>query len=104
MTNFLRPLLAAAFAIAPVAAVAQYVIPEPPMAVAPVAVAPLNDAGPLNEEDAAMIAHMHGMAVVDDVDVRMWDGNFKVEGKDMTGDDIVMRIDHDTGDVLDIDD
>jgi hypothetical protein len=61
-------------------------------------------AGPLNEEDAAAIAMMHGMAVVEDVDVRMWDGNFKVEGKGMTGEDLVMRIDHDTGQVIDIDD
>ena len=29
-----------------------------------------------------MIALMHGMVVVEDVDVRMWDGNYEVDGTD----------------------
>jgi hypothetical protein len=95
--------------LAPGAALAQYVVPEPPMIETPVvgvapemmAVAP---AGPLTEDDAAQIAIMHGMAVVEEVDVRMWDGNFQVEGKTPTGQDLVMRIDRDTGQILDIDD
>ena len=47
---------------------------------------------------------MHGMVVVEDVDVRLWDRNYEVDGTDVTGEDIVMRIDRDTGEVLDIDD
>lgn len=109
MRNPLFPALAVALALAPAVALAQTVIPEPPLMPGPpivggpetIAIAP---AGPLTEQDAAQIAMMHGMAVVEDVDVRMWDGNFKVEGKSMTGDDLVMRIDHDTGQVIDIDD
>ena len=38
--------------------------------------------GPLDEEDAATIAMMNGIAVIEDVDDRMWDGNFEVEGTD----------------------
>jgi hypothetical protein len=100
MPKFLCSALVVGLALAPAAALAQYVIPEPPPLVM-VSPAPYR---PLGLEDAAQIAMMHGMAVVEDVDVRMWDGNFKVEGKDRTGDDIVMRIDHETGEVLDIDD
>jgi hypothetical protein len=103
MRNLLPSVFAAALVLAPAAALAQYVVQEPPMGVGPevMAVAP---AGPLTEDDAAQIAMMNGMAVVEDVDVRMWDGNFKVEGTDSTGETLVMRIDHDTGQVLDIDD
>ena len=117
MRNLLPSLFAAALMLAPAAALAQYVVQEPPMAEPPVAVvgeppvvvvAPetmaIAPAGPLTEEDAAQIAMMHGMAVVRKVDVRMWDGNFKVKGKSVTGDTLVMRIDRDTGQVLDIDD
>jgi len=103
MPKVLCSLFAAAVALAPAAALAQYLVPEPPVAVipAPLAVVP---AGPLTEADAAEIALMHGMAVVEDVDVRMWDGTFEVDGTDITGEDIVMRIDPDTGQVLSIDD
>jgi hypothetical protein len=97
MTNLLRSALVAAVAMAPAAAFAQFVIPEPPLLME----AP---AGPLGEEDAAVIAMMHGIAVVEDVDTRIWDGNFEVEGTDVTGEDMVITIDHDTGEVLEIDD
>ena len=103
MRNLLPSVFAAALVLVPAAALAQTVIPEPPMIGGPEAVA-VTPAGPLTEEDAAQIAMMLGMAVVEDVDVRMWDGNFKVEGTDSTGETLVMRIDHDTGQVLDIDD
>ena len=98
MPRFLRSALVAAVAMAPVAAFAQYVIPEPPVLMAPAF------AGPLGEEDAAAIAMMNGIAVVEDVDARIWDGNFEVEGTDITGEDLVITIDHDTGEVLEIDD
>jgi hypothetical protein len=103
MRNVLPSIFAAALVLAPAAALAQTVIPEPPMigGLEIVAIAP---AGPLTEQDAAEIAMMNGMAVVEDVDVRMWDGNFKVEGTDITGEELVMRIDHDTGQILEIDD
>jgi len=103
MPKVLFSLFAAAVALAPAAALAQYAAPEPPVAVipGPLAVVP---AEPLTEADAAEIALMHGMAVVEDVDVRMWDGNFEVDGTDITGEEIVMRIDPDTGQVLSIDD
>ncbi len=99
MPNLLRSAIVAAIALAPAAAFAQYVVQEPPVVM--VQPAPYR---PLGVEDAAQIARMHGMAVVRKVDVRMWDGNFKVKGEDVTGEDIVMRIDHDTGEVLEIDD
>jgi len=103
MPKVLCSLFAAAVALAPAAALAQYLVPEPPVAVvpAPLAVMP---SGPLTREDAAEIAIMHGMVVVEDVDVRLWDRNYEVDGTDVTGEDIVMRIDRDTGEVLDIDD
>jgi hypothetical protein len=99
MPNLLRSAIFAALALAPAAAFAQYVVREPPVVM--VSPAPYR---PLGVEDAAQIAMMHGMAVVRKVDVRMWDGNFKVKGEDVTGEDIVMRIDHETGEVLEIDD
>jgi hypothetical protein len=104
MPRFLASAFAAALALAPTAVLAQYVVPEPPIVYENTPMATQAYAGPLTEIDAAQIAMMHGMAVVEDVDVRMWDGNFKVEGKGMTGEDLVMRIDHDTGQVIDIDD
>jgi hypothetical protein len=60
--------------------------------------------GPIGEEDARAIAMMNGMAAIEDVDTRMWDGNFEVEGSDASGDDMEMTIDGDTGAVLDVDD
>jgi len=109
MRNLLPSVFATALVLVPAAALAQYVVREPPVIESPVvAVAPqimaVAPAGPLTEEDAAQIAMMHGMAVVRKVDVRMWDGNFKVKGTDITGEDLVMRIDHETGAVLKIDD
>ena len=103
MPNLFRSVVAAAIVLAPAAAFAQYVIPEPPMieSGAPMLVAP---AGPLGEQDAVAIAMMHGVAVVEDVDARIWDGNFEVDGTDATGEDISVIIDHDTGAVLEIDD
>jgi hypothetical protein len=104
MPRFLASAFAAALVLAPAAALAQYVVPEPPIVYQNPPMAMQERSGPLTEIDAAQIAMMHGMAVVRKVDVRMWDGNFKVKGTDMTGEDIVMRIDHDTGQVLEIDD
>ena len=103
MPSLLRSVFAATIALAPAAAFAQFVIPEPPMIESgtPMMMAPV---GPLGEEDAATIAMMNGMAVVEDVDARIWDGNFEVEGTDVTGEDMVITIDHDTGAVLEIDD
>jgi hypothetical protein len=106
--NFFRSAIIAAIALAPAAAFAQYIVPEPTVIPEPaivveppaIVVAP---AGPLSEEDAADIAMMNGIAVVEDVDYRIWDGNFEVEGTDATGEDLMITIDHDTGAVLDID-
>ena len=81
MPSLVRSALAAAIILAPAAAFAQFVIPEPPLLMAPAF------AGPLGEEDAAAIAMMNGIAVVEDVDARIWDGNFEVEGTDITGED-----------------
>ena len=109
MRDVLRSALFAAVTLAPAAAFAQYVvpepavIPEPAIVVEPPAVA-LAPAGPLTAQDAAVIAMMNGIAVVEEVDLRFWDGNFEVEGTDSMGKDLVMVIDHDTGAVLDIDD
>jgi hypothetical protein len=60
--------------------------------------------GPLGEGDARAIAMMNGMVEIEDVDTRIWDGNFEVEGTDASGDDVEMTIDGDTGEVLEIDD
>jgi hypothetical protein len=106
----LRLTLIAALAILPSAALAQTVIVEPPMLpeeailvpMEPMPEAPLM--GPLDEEGAATIAMMNGIAAIDEVDHRMWDGNFEVEGTDAAGEDIEMVIDAETGEVLDIDD
>lgn len=94
-------LLAAAFA--PASAVAQMVVAEPPMmaAEAPPMLAP---GAPMNEDMAAQIAMMNGIVVVEDVDRRVWDGNYEVEGSDATGNDLEITIDGMTGAVLKIDD
>jgi len=104
MLALLRPTFAAALALAPAAALAQYVAPAPPVAVIQEPAVTVVPQGPLTEGDAAEIAMMHGLVAVEDVDPRIWDGNFEVEGTDSTGNEIVMVIDRDTGEVLDIDD
>jgi len=101
-----RAAICGALILAPVAASAQMVIGEPPvMAEEEMMVAPLPPmGGPLDEEGAAMIAMANGIATVEDVDQRMWDGNFEVEGTDMTGEDLEILIDGSTGAVLEVDD
>jgi hypothetical protein len=111
MPRIFCSLFAATVALAPAPALAQLLAPEPPVAIVepppgaivqpPLIAVP---AAPLTEVDAAQIALMNGMAVVEDVDIRMWDGNFEVDGEDITGEDVVMRIDRATGQVLSIDD
>jgi hypothetical protein len=111
----IRSTLIAALALAPSAALAQMVIEEPPMMAdeiivvpgepvpeAPIIAAPMT--GPLVAEDAVAIAMMNGFVTVEDVDQRMWDGNFEVEGADAGGQDLEITIDAETGAVLDIDD
>jgi hypothetical protein len=104
MSNYLRAGLAAAIILGPAAAYAQYIVQEPPQVVYQTPMAVQQPAGPLSVEDAANVAMMHGMARVEDVDRRIWDGNYKVKGTDMTGETVVMRIDRMTGQILDIDD
>src|SRR3712207_8522553 len=48
--------------------------------------------GPLTEDDAVAIAMMNGIVTVEDVDSRMWDGNFEVEGADGSGNDMEITI------------
>jgi hypothetical protein len=108
--SILRSALIAALLLAPAAALAQTVIVEPPLLPGEAVIAPTGPMpempmmGPLTEEDAAQIAMMNGVVTVDDVDHRMWDGNFEVEGDDGTGNDIEVLIDGESGAVIDIDD
>jgi hypothetical protein len=44
----------------------------------------------------------NGVMVVEDVDRRWLDGNFEVEGRDASGEEIEVVIDAETGAVLDI--
>jgi hypothetical protein len=106
----LRSTLIASLALAPAVAFAQTVIVEPPMLPGEAVILPdepmpeMPMAGPLVEEDAMAIAMMHGMASIEDVDQRMWDGNFEVEGAGVNGEDMEILIDGEDGTVLDIDD
>ena len=106
-----RPALIGAFMLAPAVASAQglvmspapaeedvLVIQEPAIVGVPVG------AGPLTENDAVAIAMMHGLVTVEDVDSRIWDGNFEVEGADGAGNDMEITIDGQTGAVLKIED
>jgi hypothetical protein len=106
MHRIFRAAICGALILAPVAASAQMVIGEPPvMAEEEMMVAPLPPmGGPLDEEGAAMIAMANGIATVEDVDHRFWDGNFEVEGTDVTGEDVELLIDGSTGAVLEVDD
>ena len=109
MKDVLRSALFAAVTLAPAAALAQYIVPEPavipePAIVVEPPVVALAPAGPLTAQDAAVIAQMNGIAIVEEVDLRFWDSNFEVEGSDSMGRDLVMVIDRNTGAVLDIDD
>jgi hypothetical protein len=45
----------------------------------------------------------NGVAAVEDVDRRWFDGNYEVEGRDQYGEEIFVVIDAETGAVLDID-
>ena len=109
MQKFLGPALLAALAFAPAAAGAQgvyadpLVIQEPMVMQQPTVAVPIGPEG-IYAEDAAAIARMHGIVYVEDVDRRMWDGNFKVKGEDARGETLVIRIDSRTGRVLKIDD
>jgi len=106
MHPIFRAALCGTLLFAPAVASAQMVIGEPPLVVEEeVIVAPLPPmSGPLDEEGAAMIAMANGIATVEDVDHRMWDGNFEVEGTDVTGEDVELLIDGGTGAVLEVDD
>ena len=115
MQKFLGPALLAAMAFAPAAAGAQGVYADPLVIQEPVVVqqpmvvqqplvrVPIGPEG-IGAADAAAIARMNGIVYVEDVDRRMWDGNFKVKGEDARGETLVMRIDSRTGEVLEIDD
>lgn len=104
MQRFLVSAFVAAVALSPAAALAQYVVPEPPVLYQDAPIALQVPTGPLSADEAADVAMMHGMAHVEDVDRRLWDGNYKVKGTDGRGEDLVMRIDRMTGEILDIDD
>ena len=110
-----RPALIGALMLAPAAASAQGLVMSAPPADTLVIQEPVigDDAavvgvpvgpGPLTEQDAVAIAMMHGIVTVEDVDSRMWDGNFEVEGEDASGNDLEITIDGQTGAVLEIDD
>ena len=116
MRNPLRPALIAGVILLPAAAFAQMplepvlVIPEPVIIDEPVIIQEPDVyvqqpmlGGELFEEDARAIAMMNGMVEVDEVDTRMFDGNFEVDGFDASGDDIEMTIDAETGAVLSVD-
>lgn len=104
----LRSTLIAVLALAPAAALAQTVIVEPPLlpgeAFVPAEPMLVMPVAPLTAEDAAMIAMANGIVTVEDVDHRIWDGNFEVEGDDAYGDNLEILVDGQTGAVLEIDD
>ena len=77
------------------------VIPEPAYGIAPSAV--YDERSGVYEEDARQIAMMHGLVSVDKVSDD-WHGNYKVKGRDASGDRVVIVVDKDTGDVLSVDD
>ena len=115
MQRFIGSALLGAMVLIPGAALAQMVVAEPPPMVeeapvpempmmAPTAPAPMMMSGPVDEEGARMIAMMNGMATVDNVDNRFWDGNFEVEGDDAGGENMEIVIDAETGAVISIDD
>jgi hypothetical protein len=83
-------------------ALAQTVIVEPPLLPGEVIVEAPVVVGPPTIEDARLIAMANGVAVVEDVDRRFWDGNYEIEGRDLYGEHIEVVIDSGTGAVLDI--
>lgn len=109
MQMIVRSVLLGALALAPTAALAQLLVEEPlvigePVVVGvPVGVPVIGPEG-LTEEDARVIAMMHGMVEVEDVDERFFDGNFEVEGADAAGNDLEITIDGETGEVIEVDD
>ena len=133
MQMFVRSVLLAALSLAPASALAQgiytldpdpddelVVIEEPAVVAEPVVVeepvvaapvvavptvpAPVIAPGGVTEGDAQAIAMAAGLVSVEDVDHRVWDGNFEVEGEDASGDDAEILIDGQTGAILEIDD
>jgi hypothetical protein len=104
MRRFLVSAFVAGVALSPAAALAQYVVQEPPVVYQNAPMAMQEPSGPLSADEAAEVAMMHGMARVENVDRRIWDGNYKVKGTDSRGEDLVMRIDRMTGEILKIDD
>jgi hypothetical protein len=94
--------------LGPSVGLAQTVILDPPMIEGEVMIAPAPLPGPMvgppTMEDARLIAMTSGVVVVEDVDRRIWDGNWEVEGEDAYGEDIEVVIDSETGAVLRIDD
>ncbi len=111
MQMALRSALLGAFMLSPAAALAQGLVMSPAPAEEdvlliqePATVAVPVGSGPLTEDDAVAIAMMNGIVTVEDVDSRMWDGNFEVDGADGAGTDVEITIDGETGAVLEIDD
>ena len=121
MQKLVRSALLGALAFAPAAAFAQVVIEEPPLVIGepvvgapamvgvpvvgvPVVGVPVIGPAGVTEADARAIAMFNGMVEVEDVDHRIWDGDFEVDGEDASGDDLEITIDGQTGAVLEIDD
>ncbi len=107
MPNLLRSALLGALALAPTAGLAQMVIQEPALIVGEPAIVvqpPMVGAAGIMADDARVIAMMNGVAVVESVDKRWWDGHYEVEGMDAMGEDLEVTIDGETGAVMEIDD
>ncbi len=113
MQTLIRSAFIGALVLAPAGAYAQMVIQEPaPVAGETVVIqqpatvvvpAPVVT-GPIGAEDARAIAMMNGLVTVEDVNTRWRDGDFEVEGEDASGNNMEIRIDAETGAVLEIDD
>ena len=107
MKMVFRSALLGALIVSPTAALAQgmFVSPGEVVNQEPAVVGvPMVGPGGLTEQDAVAIAMSAGLVEVEDVDTRMWDGNFEVEGTDASGDDLEVTIDGETGAILEIDD
>lgn len=110
MRTSLRTALMAGLCLLPVPAFAQMFVEEPAyLGEEPLVIQEPSMAGEptmlpsgLVEEDAVAIAMLNGLVSVDEVD-EDWNGDYKVDGNDASGDDIEMTIDGETGEVLDVD-
>jgi hypothetical protein len=106
MQKLLCSALAGTLLFAPGAALAQMIFQEPAMVVQEpgTVVQEMMIVGPIGVEDARAIAMMNGLVTVEDVNTRWRDGDFEVEGEDASGNHMEIRIDAETGAVLEIDD